>query len=43
MYDRDQKNGIKLYINRVFIMDNIEIMPTYLRFIKGVLDSSDLH
>ena len=42
MYDRDQKNGIKLYINRVFIMDNAEIMPTYLRFIKGVLDSSDL-
>ena len=42
MYDRDQKNGIKLYINRVFIMDNAEIMPTYLRFIKGILDSSDL-
>ena len=42
LYDREQKKGIKLYINRVFIMDNADVMPTYLRFIKGVLDSSDL-
>lgn len=42
LYDRDQKSGLKLYIQRVFIMDNAEFMPSYLRFVKGVIDSADL-
>lgn len=43
MYNRDAKHGLKLYVQRVFIMDDAEqFMPTYLRFIKGVLDSNDL-
>lgn len=39
---RDNKHGLKLFIERVFIMDNAELLPNYLRFIKGVLDSNDL-
>ena len=43
MYNRDAKHGLKLYVQRVFIMDDAEqFMPTYLRFVKGVLDSNDL-
>lgn len=43
MWNRDQKNGLKLYVQRVFIMDDAEqFMPTYLRFVKGLLDSNDL-
>ena len=43
LYNRDQSHGLKLYVQRVFIMDDAEqFMPTYLRFVKGVLDSNDL-
>ena len=43
MWNRDQNHGLKLYVQRVFIMDDAEqFMPTYLRFVKGLLDSGDL-
>ncbi|WP_294462876.1 molecular chaperone HtpG [uncultured Ruminobacter sp.] len=43
MFNREQKHGLKLYVQRVFIMDDADqFMPGYLRFIKGVLDSNDL-
>lgn len=43
MWRREQQHGLKLYIQRVFIMDNAEhFLPFYLRFIRGVIDSSDL-
>ena len=43
LYSRDAVKGLNLYINRVFIMNNCEkLLPVYLRFIKGVVDSSDL-
>ena len=43
LWNRDQNHGLKLYVQRVFIMDDAEqFMPTYLRFVKGLLDSSDL-
>ena len=43
MWNREHKHGLKLYVQRVFIMDDAEqMLPTYLRFVKGLLDSNDL-
>ncbi|WGE83903.1 molecular chaperone HtpG [Actinobacillus equuli] len=43
MFNRDQKHGLKLYVQRVFIMDDAEVfMPNYLRFMRGLLDTNDL-
>ena len=43
MYNRESSNGLKLYVQRVFIMDDAEqFMPAYLRFVKGLVDSNDL-
>ncbi len=43
LWDRERRKGIKLYVKRVFIMDDAEqLMPNYLRFVRGVIDSSDL-
>ena len=43
IWDRQQRHGIKLYVRRVFIMENAEqLMPVWLRFVRGVIDSNDL-
>ena len=43
LWDRTQRRGIKLYVRRIFIMDDAEhLMPAYLRFVRGVIDSNDL-
>lgn len=43
LFDRDHKRGVKLYVKRIFIMDDAEhLMPNYLRFVRGIVDSDDL-
>ncbi|GKS69700.1 molecular chaperone HtpG [Nitrosomonas sp. PY1] len=43
LFDRDHRRGVKLYVQRVFIMDDAEkLLPNYLRFVRGVIDSNDL-
>ncbi|MEW5770537.1 MAG: molecular chaperone HtpG [Pseudomonadota bacterium] len=43
LWDRDAKNGVKLYVKRVFIMEDArKLMPAYLRFVRGVIDAADL-
>nr|VFJ92363.1 MAG: molecular chaperone HtpG [Candidatus Kentron sp. LFY] len=43
LWDRHSRHGVKLYVRRVFIMDDAEhLMPTYLRFVRGIIDSNDL-
>lgn len=43
MFDREHRHGIKLYVQRVFIMDDADkLMPNYLRFVRGVIDSNNL-
>lgn len=43
LWDRQQRHGVKLYVRRVFIMDDAEqLLPAYLRFVRGIVDSNDL-
>src|SRR5436305_6910733 len=43
LWNRDRRHGVKLYVRRVFIMDDAEqLMPGYLRFVRGIVDSNDL-
>lgn len=42
LWDRERKSGLQLYVQKVFIMENENLLPSYLRFIKGIIDSNDL-
>ncbi len=42
LHDRERKSGLQLYVQRVFIMENADLLPSYLRFVKGLIDSNDL-
>ena len=43
LYDRERRHGVKLYVKRVFVMEDTEkLLPQYLRFVRGVIDSADL-
>ena len=42
LWDREPRHGVKLYVRRVFIMEDPKLMPRYLRFVRGVIDSDDL-
>src|SRR5690606_5362522 len=43
LWDRERRRGVKLHVKRVFIMDDAEqLLPSYLRFVRGVIDSADL-
>jgi molecular chaperone HtpG len=43
LWDREQRHGIRLYVQRVFIMEDVEkLLPRYLRFVRGIIDSNDL-
>jgi len=43
LWDREHRHGVKLYVRRVFIMDDAEqLLPAYLRFVRGIVDSNDL-